>query len=155
MYLPDPAEVLRQLAGLVRPGGIVAFHEYQVKFRPPSVPGPVALWEQFLAWMVSAFERVGVETEMGLKLHSAFTAAGLPRPQTRMDVHLMGPDDPLGPRVGAHSLRSLLPVMERFGLARAEEVGIETFAERLHAALVADGAMTCWPPLVGAWTRVP
>ena len=27
MYVPDPAELLRRLAGLIRPGGIVVFHE--------------------------------------------------------------------------------------------------------------------------------
>ena len=52
----------------------------------------------------------------------------------------MTPTDALGPRAAAQVLRSILPSMERFGVATAEEVAAETFAQRLHADLISTGA---------------
>ncbi|MFG3592400.1 hypothetical protein [Bradyrhizobium sp. RDI18] len=50
--------------------------------------------------------------------------------------------------------RSLLPAFERFGIATAAEVDIDTLADRLRDATVAADA--CWlsPVLVGAWARI-
>jgi ubiquinone/menaquinone biosynthesis C-methylase UbiE len=44
MYLPDPATALRRAAGLVRPGGIVCFHEGDLSYdwAAPMTP----LWTQ-------------------------------------------------------------------------------------------------------------
>ena len=55
----------------------------------------------------------------------------------------------------AETLRSLLPLMERLGITTAEELDIDTLAERLRSEAVANSACVMLPPLVGAWTRIP
>jgi hypothetical protein len=55
----------------------------------------------------------------------------------------------------ADTLRSLLPMAERAGVATAAEIAIETMAERLRKEAVENNACIMPPPLVGAWTRAP
>ena len=51
-------------------------------------------------------------------------------------------------------MRSLLPVIERAGLASAAEVGIDTLAARLREDAFANERVTFLPRGVGAWTCV-
>jgi hypothetical protein len=52
-------------------------------------------------------------------------------------------------------LRSLLPLLERAGLASAEEVAIDTLTERLHQDAMANEIVMFLPRIVGAWSRLP
>jgi hypothetical protein len=54
----------------------------------------------------------------------------------------------------AETLRSVLPLVLKFGLATAEEVDIDTMAERLRAETLAAGGIVKVPDLVGAWVRI-
>jgi hypothetical protein len=84
-----------------------------------------------------------------------FHDAGLPAPTLRVDTLVMtGPDSPMYQFV-AHHVRSVLPFIERLGIATAQEVGIETLAQRLRDEVVAARGVFLWPPLVGAWARRP
>ena len=65
-----------------------------------------------------------------------------------------GPD-PLRHRWLAQTVTTLLPVLERHGLARAEELELETLERRLSAEAVAVGDMACGCALVGAWAALP
>jgi hypothetical protein len=53
------------------------------------------------------------------------------------------------------TIRTLSPAMQRFGIASAAEVDIESLAARLHSEAVAAEAVVMAPPAIGAWTRVP
>ena len=46
------------------------------------------------------------------------------------------------------------PVIERTGIATANEVGIDTLQQRLAAAQSSTDALFKPPTLVGAWARV-
>ena len=153
MYLDDPARTLRSLARHLRPGGIMAFHEIVLNSMRPSVP-PVPLVSRVAQWVITAFERSGAEVDMGLKLDAAFRAAGLPAPETYAAARLVAGADSAGYAVLAAVTRSLLPAIDKFGIATASEVGIDTLADRLRNATVAADA--CWlsPVMVGAWARV-
>ena len=50
-------------------------------------------------------------------------------------------------------IRSVLPLMERFGIATAEEIDIETLADRLRQDVVHGGGVIALLMLVGASTR--
>jgi hypothetical protein len=91
---------------------------------------------------------------MGLKLDTTFRTAGLPQPETYAAARLVAGADSAGYAVLAALTRSLLPAIERFGIATAAEVDIETLTDRLRdATLGSDG---CWlsPVMVGAWARI-
>jgi hypothetical protein len=92
---------------------------------------------------------------MGSKLFATFLAAGLPAPQMTAAGRVEGgSQSPLYIYL-ADTLRSLLPMAERAGVATAAEIRIETMAERLPKEAVENNACIMPPPLVGAWTRVP
>jgi ubiquinone/menaquinone biosynthesis C-methylase UbiE len=151
LYLPDPAATLRWLCGLLRPGGIVAMQEYAMLLAR-SVP-ECELYCRCSSWIMAAFERAGFERDMGSRLFRTFHDAGLPVPQMISAARAEGgPASPIYDYV-AEVVRSLLPVMQRLGVATAGEVGIETLAERLRAEAVANMACVMTPALIGAWTR--
>ena len=88
MYYPDPAEALRRLASHLRPGGLLVFHETdwsEVRSYPPS-----PTYDRCCQWFLDTFKALGTETRMGIKLHSAFVAADLPAPATRLQAIIGG-----------------------------------------------------------------
>jgi hypothetical protein len=55
----------------------------------------------------------------------------------------------------AQTVRSLLPMMEKLGVATVEEVQIDTLARRVRDEVMAGGGVIVLPHLVGAWARKP
>jgi ubiquinone/menaquinone biosynthesis C-methylase UbiE len=152
-YLPDPVLTLRRLSGLLRPGGTIAFQEMALPLMRSVPDGP--LFRNCYKWMMETFERAGFELDMGGKLHATFHAAGLAAPQMTVAGHVeCGSQSPVFTYL-ADTLRSLVPMAERFGITTATEVAIDTLAERLRKEAVDNNASIMPPPLVGAWTRVP
>ncbi|HEY7112779.1 MAG TPA: methyltransferase domain-containing protein [Thermoanaerobaculia bacterium] len=152
LYQPDPAAMLRKLAASVRAGGVLVFHEpdwYGVHSNPKA-----PLYERCSDWIVETLRRSGASSDTGLGLHRAFVGAGLPAPTMRLDALIGG-----GPNaadllhLNADIVRSLLPEMERLGVATAAEVEIESLAERMIAEAVAANALLVGRYEVGAWSR--
>jgi ubiquinone/menaquinone biosynthesis C-methylase UbiE len=153
MYLPDTAATLRRFASHLRPGGIMAFQELAMPATKSIPEGP--LYAKCRRWLLDAFEISGVQVEMGPRLFSTFLAAGLPLPQMIAAARVEGGPDAFAYDYLAETLRSLLPLMERLGITTAEELDIDTLAERLRNEAIANSACMMLPPLVGAWTRIP
>jgi SAM-dependent methyltransferase len=154
MYLADPVEALRRIAGHVRPGGVVAFQEFTLGDLGLSFPR-APLFERTGALLQETYQRAGVDMEMGLKLYSAFIAAGLPSPSMRAERPIGGGPDYPGYHFLAKSIRGALPIMEQLGVATGEEIGIESLAERLRDEAAGLGGVVAWPSLMGAWTQKP
>ncbi len=152
MYLPDPGATLRRLADYLRPGGMVAFQEMAMP-SVRSVPDG-SEFRRCRRWILDTFERGGFEVDMGPKLHTAFLEAGLPAPQMIAAGRVEGGPQSFVYDYVAETLRSLLPFMERLGIASAEEVQLDTLADRLRAEATGNSACIMPPPLVGAWTRL-
>jgi predicted O-methyltransferase YrrM len=147
----DPVAALRSLLPHVRPGGIVAFQEPDFDLAA-TVP-PLPTFDRTIAWIRTTFARGGAHLRMGTELFATFTAAALPPPAMQFDAVIGGgPDHHAYDRIAA-IVRSLLPKMEEWGIATADEVRIETLADRLRAEAVAAGAVLTSPASIGAWTR--
>ena len=153
MYPGEPAAAVAHLARLVRPGGVIVFQEPDFHCPRIARPGTVATWREAFERVKRVFEASGFHTRIGLGLYDLFVEAGLPPPHMHIDVHVVTPADVLGPKVAAHTLRSLMPILERLCVATPEELDPETYADRLLADLAASRAVLGWPPLVSAWTR--
>jgi 2-polyprenyl-3-methyl-5-hydroxy-6-metoxy-1,4-benzoquinol methylase len=153
MYYPRPADVLRKLTFYVKSGGLVIFQEPDFD-AGHSLP-PVPLYEQGRAWIGRALRAAGADPQIGLKLLPIYVSAGLPAPQMRYDTTLGGGADWHGCTVGVETLRSLLPVIEKFGIADAKEIDIDTFEDRYRSQLADCRSVVVNPPVVGAWCRVP
>jgi hypothetical protein len=94
---------------------------------------------------------------MGTKLYSAFLAAGLPAPLMRLEAVIGGSEGSSGRvRDLAETIlpESLLPTMERLGVATAAEVGFRTLAERMCGEIAAASSVIVGRSEVGAWTRI-
>lgn len=152
-FQPNPVAMLRALAGHLHPGGIVAFHELDwdgVRSYPPS-----PTYDLCCRWIVETLRLLGAETRMGIKLHSTFVAAGLPAPSMRLSAVVGGGMN------GAHHLElvadlvaTLLPAMERLGVATAAEIGVETLTERISREVISRDSVIVGRAEMGAWSRV-
>lgn len=151
MYLPDPSATLRGLVEHVLPGGIVAFQEFDFTRTPASYPTSL-LFGQFTFWVLETLRRGGADTDMGLKLRQVFMRAGLPAPKMSLGTRVEGGDDPRIFEFVAETMRSLLPMAEKFGVTTAEEVQIDTLAERLQSEIPEEGVIAL-PNMVGAWVK--
>lgn len=152
VHTPDKVALLRRVSAQVRPGGLVVFQE-------PDHTCPVETWprarlfEQAWSWWLEATRRAGLERQLGLKLFGAFLDAGLPAPQMRLERVMGG-----GPNWGGYDhlaslVRGLLPLIVQGGIATAEEVAIDTLAQRLREEVVSQRAVVMGLSLVSAWTR--
>jgi 2-polyprenyl-3-methyl-5-hydroxy-6-metoxy-1,4-benzoquinol methylase len=150
LYLRDPAAILRRLSRGLRPGGVVAFQELdmsQISQTPAS-----ELFLQTRRWVLDAFVAGGAEVDMGTKLYSTFLRAGLPAPYMFATSLVMAGPYTQGYMQLVQVLRSLLPVVERSGIAKLEEIGIETLARRLIDDATANERVGFASRLIGAWS---
>jgi 2-polyprenyl-3-methyl-5-hydroxy-6-metoxy-1,4-benzoquinol methylase len=153
MHLPEPVAVLRRLTDHLRPGGVVAFQEMDLSSHADAFYPPSTLWEQVWSWCTQPFQQAGGELNRGLKLYRMFLDAGLPAPQVRYEAAIGSEPDWRGFEWWAESVRVFLPLIEQFGLATAEEIGIETLADRLREETVSQRGVARTGILVSAWVR--
>jgi hypothetical protein len=149
MHLPDPAEALRQQATVLRAGGLVVPVEVDI-LTARSLPA-VPLVSQANSWVAEGFARGGIQPSMGARLWAVAREAGLsPAGMIGIQPHF-GPDDPAAVGVLAGIIRTIAPLIERTGVATAEEIGLDTFAQRLQDELQQNSAVLAHPILLSAW----
>jgi SAM-dependent methyltransferase len=152
MYCPDPVDMLRKLARHLRPGGLIAFQEFDLANARSLPPAPA--FEHALGWIRRTLATSGARLQLGLELYPLFVAAGLPGPSMRMDSMVGGGPDFTAYDVVADVVRSLLPAMEKFGIVTPAEVDVASLAERMRDEVVAGKGVVLSPALIGAWSRV-
>jgi ubiquinone/menaquinone biosynthesis C-methylase UbiE len=151
LYQPDPVVAIRHAVEQIRAGGVVCFHE--TDFGNPIRSHPDnTLFERAYQLLTETVRRTGVPVDFGLRLTASFLDAGLSWPTIKAEV-------PIGGEAGsylygwvAETLRSLLPRIEQFGLASAEELDLDTLAMRMEADAVSQHSQLFGPLQVGAWT---
>jgi len=151
VYFPDPAALLRHLAGFVKPGGIVSFQEMDMD--AAKAEPAFELFETTLQRIKQAYLRAGIDIKSSLRLWRTFQDAGLPAPQMIQSARVESGPDALIYDQGAQITRTLLPLMERNGVATAEEVDVQTLAARLRQGALRHNATIVSPALIGAWTQ--
>jgi SAM-dependent methyltransferase len=151
-FLQERSAILRRLAAQVRPGGIVAFQEIDLTATGTGWPA-APLFQRAAGWVIEVFRRNRLE--MGLQLYGLFLEAGLPAPQMALLAPVGG--GPMWPGYEnlAHVIRSLLPILLTQGIAREEEIAIETLQERLREEMISSGSAAIALGLMSAWTRLP
>jgi 2-polyprenyl-3-methyl-5-hydroxy-6-metoxy-1,4-benzoquinol methylase len=152
MFQADPTQMLRKLGAHLQTGGLVAFHEPDwdgVRSFPP-----VPTYDRCCQWLVQTLRLSGADPRFGAKLHSTFVAAGLPAPTMRLESVIAGG------ATGSDQVHfktdlalTLLPEMERLGVATHEEVQPSTLAERIQVEMVASESIVVGRAEIGAWSR--
>lgn len=156
MYVGDVSEAMQAIAARVKPGGVVAFAEFDFTsalgyMRASGNPLTATLWE----WATQAFTTSGAHTAMAGPLYRAFVEAGLGAPQMELHAPLGGADDWLGYDWVAASFRSLQTPLEKMGIVSAEELDVESLAARCRAEVEESGVPFIMPPLITAWAQKP
>ena len=152
MFLPDPLSVLRSVARLVRPGGVLAFQE------PSWVPmlalsARLPLWSKVLSCIHQTFLRSGVNPEMGLDLYRAFQEVGLPAASMHMELLLGGDAESTGLIIDV--LCSLRPLAQQHNVSLGALGDFDTLQERTQAEITEANTVVSFVPLVGVWSRKP
>lgn len=156
MYTADVTQTVLAISEHVIPGGILAFAEADFSSVLGYAQASAAheahtIW----AWAERAFACAGIHTAMAPHVYRAFLAAGLDEATMSMHAPLCGAEGWAGFDWFAASLRSLLPVLEQYGIVSAEALDLERVAEQCRAEV----AQTCVPlmliPMVTAWARKP
>jgi ubiquinone/menaquinone biosynthesis C-methylase UbiE len=153
IHLPDPLEMIRTIATLVHPGGVVVFQEYDFSVLHGSHPATpvrdqaVTIFRDFFA-----MARHG---NMGTRLPALFALAGLGEIEARVEYPISngGADSPYYDWY-ADSLRSILPRAVAAGVPHAAAIEIDTLSERMRAEAVANGSALPGPTMVGCVGRV-
>ncbi|MFJ5259880.1 class I SAM-dependent methyltransferase [Streptomyces sp. NPDC088387] len=150
MHLADPVGVVTGLTRLVRPGGLVTFQDFNTS-RTRAIPD-VPLVNESREWMCAALRAGGRDPDMGGRLAQVLRQSGLVDAGVATAVPT-GDASSTAMTLFAQTLTSLLPLVERSGIATAGEVGLDTFQERLRGQCAEAQAIVYLPELVGAWAR--
>jgi ubiquinone/menaquinone biosynthesis C-methylase UbiE len=149
-FLPDPTAVLRSLAHLVRPGGILAFlaSSWAPMF---AISAHLPLWSSTASVIREILCRSGVNLELGPAFYRSFRSAGLPAPTMQMEVPLG--NDPEFILWIYDFLSSLRPQAERLRLFMDSVGDFATLPARLQAEVAASSGVASRMAVVGAWCR--
>jgi SAM-dependent methyltransferase len=151
-FVPDPLATLGTVCHLVRPGGVLAFHEpCYAPFLLLSAHLP--LFSASASLIHETLLRSGAHTEIGLELHRFFLEAGLPGPAMHMEILLDSKPD-FG-RWTYDLLCSLRPQIQQQNLSLERLGDFGTLPERLQAEIDASKTVVPFVALVGAWSRKP
>ena len=150
LHLHDPAALLRRLTEPLPGGSVVAFIEMDIR-SARAVPG-FDLFDQCMGWIVSLYREAGLEPDMGSKLYGAFRAAGM-TPELTGSCRLEGGEATTVHDYVTDTIRSVMPRLSQLGIASAEEIEIDTLAERLYTEAVSGDHCFVFPRFIGAWAR--
>ena len=152
MFSDDPVKMLKGIAAHIRPGGIMAFHEADWSGVRSTPPAPI--YDRCCSWIAETFRKVGTNPNMGLGLHSAFIAAGLPAPTMGLQALAGGGySDVCGINLIANLAITMAPVMEETGVTAVAELGPGNLEGRMRSEVLANGSVVVGRSEVGAWTR--
>jgi ubiquinone/menaquinone biosynthesis C-methylase UbiE len=151
MHLPEPVAALRRLATLVRPGGVIAFCDFDMT-AARSVPW-LPTWETAAEAIASTFRGAGLDPQFGTTLHRLFRHAGLGTPTLTTSAPVGTAKDTEHAAYVANSWRLMLPVAERLGAVDPRLADPEALQSNLCNEIAAADGMAVLPALITAWTR--
>lgn len=155
VYQPDPAATLRHYAQVLRPGGIVVFHEVDFTATMPSFP-PCDLFDQCSSLIAEVFRRVGLSPSVGRQLGKTYLDAGLPFTTVLAEIPVGGGRGSLLYPWAASTIISLAPRLADLGLSLPPGlVADHSLAAKLEEEALAKGSQLVASIQFGAWSRKP
>lgn len=133
VHTPDPHAVLRRAAELLRPGGVIAFHEYDFSFVELAYP-PSPVREE----MARMFLRLLPSPSIGARLYHGFLKAGFSLPQCRFEGEIDGSAGAPEYEILAQAVLSILPCAQAAGLSFSLPRDADELAQRLEHEIVAN-----------------
>ena len=152
VHQPDRVGFMRQAAASVVPGGALCLIEPAYEMTGPWSLPAVPEYDNIVRWQLQAFASAAV-TSVGFGFVDLFAKAGLCEPDLVAEIPTGGPSSSVLDWM-VLTLGTLMPVIERNGIASSAEVGIGTLRERAHRAVVSANAQLRTWAVAGAWTTV-
>lgn len=153
IFQDDVPSFLRASARLVKPGGILAFHEVDDADDFAALP-EVPLWKQANDWLMTALRSLVPNPDVSGRLVDCFSQAGLDVPFLFCEVPIGdGERSPIATWL-AETLRTLLPQIIQRGWATEDAVDIDTLEKRLRAATSTTHSQVSALRQVCAWVRI-
>jgi SAM-dependent methyltransferase len=146
--VPDPAEVLRRQATVLRPGGLVVTTEADPSpiYTEPEMP----LWTQWMSWGPQANPGSPL-LSTGRRLWAIAEEAGL-RPLGMIGIQLhRAPVDEAYLAFWVELMRNQAPAFVGAGVATAEEIGVETLEQQMRDEWERTRAVIGDVMLLSAW----
>jgi ubiquinone/menaquinone biosynthesis C-methylase UbiE len=149
-FMPDPMAVLRTLAALTRPGGVIVFQEsHWTSFLALTAHLPLRI--ECGKLIIEALRRASVSTDMDLVLFRGFQEVGFPPPKLRLETPV-GHDSET--RRWIHDLFcTVYPRLAQLGISHESLGDLATLSVRLDDELNAMNSYAACVGLVGAWAR--
>ena len=151
MHLPEPVAALRRLATLVRPGGVIAFCDFDMT-AARSVPW-LPTWQTAAEAIASAFRGAGLDPQFGTTLHRLFRRAGLGTPTLTISAPVGTASDTEHAAYVANSWRLMQPVAERLGVVDGRLADLDALQSDLCDEIATAHGIAVLPALIAAWTR--
>jgi len=155
MYMADPSEAFGKLITHLKPGGIAAFQEPEYTLYPAFLHPDTPLINQLIKWILDVFEHSGAHLNAGIGLYQTFVDVGLPPPTMHLEAPIGAAKTWAGYRYMATIFQSLLPLLEKYGLATAAQVDVDTLAARLREEVLASKRPFFLPLHVTAYATLP
>ena len=155
MYMAEPGKAFTQFITHLKPGGIVAFQEPEYTLYPALLHPDTPLMNQLIKWILEVFEHSGAHLDMGVGLYRAFVDAGLPPPTMHLESPIGAAKTWAGYRYMATIFQSLLPLLEKYGLATTEQVDVDTLATRIRQEVLTAKRPFFLPLHVTAYSTLP
>ena len=155
MYMVEPGNAFAKLITHLKPDGIAAFQEPEYTLYPAFLHPDTPLMNQLIRWILDVFTHSGAHLDMGIGLYRAFVDAGLPPPTMHFEAPIGAAETWAGYRYMATIFQSLLPLLEKYGLATAKQVDVDTLAVRLREEVLASKRPFFLPLHVTAHATLP
>ena len=155
MYMADPPEAFAKLIRHLKPGGIAAFQEPEYTLYPALQHPDTPLMNQLIRWILDVFEHSGAHLDMGIGLYKVFLNAGLPPPTMHLQAPIGAAKTWAGYRYMETIFQSLLPLLEKYGLATAKQVDVDTLAARIRHEVIISKRPFFLPLHVTAYATLP
>jgi SAM-dependent methyltransferase len=154
IFQDDVPSFIRASARLVKPGGILAFHEIDDADDFAALP-EVPLWKQANNWLMTALRSQLPNPDVPGRLVDCFCQAGLGAPDLFCEVPIGdGERSPIATWL-VETLRTMLPQIIERGWASEDIVCIDSLEKRLRAATSTTHSQVSAPRQVCACVRVP
>jgi SAM-dependent methyltransferase len=153
MHLADPTSALRRLAGLVLPGGLIAFGEFDIGAVRSIPESPLS--RALVDGIVRALRGAGLDPAFGARMHTLFQRAGLGVPRMTLAAPLGGANDIEVLAYAVEVWRLMFPVAEQLGLVTDELADLETLLPRVQEQVTEADAIVILPPMITAWSHRP
>ena len=154
MFMRDPTATLRQIAERVRPGGIVAFQEWDARVTITSAMNQPVL-ARLQDFFVRTFDRSGARSEIGAELYSRMRDAGLepdPSPLAEIAVHMNQGE--IVYRRWVLFAQSVLPKIVEYGLATEKDI-LDALDELRDELMRGQGLLSSSWLMIGQWAYKP